>query len=118
MYWKKLGSFLYNPKMYDNDIKLSILICTNLPIKLSDNTFRIYFNRRDLNNRSSIGALEYDLNKNQVVKIYHKPFFSFGSKKSFFSDGVNLGGQCELNNTSYTIHGLEGFEEKKNEWGK
>ena len=43
MIWKKLGN-IYNPKMYDHDIKLSSHGANPLPIKLSDNIFRIYFN--------------------------------------------------------------------------
>lgn len=58
---------------------------------LYDDIFRIYFNCRDKNNRSSIGFLEVDINMPfKILRISDKSILSFGEVGTFDDSGVSL----------------------------
>lgn len=62
MKWKKLGS-IYQPKRDLNHPKLITHAANPLPVHLHDDVYRVYFNGRDNKNRSSVGAIDFDIKK-------------------------------------------------------
>jgi hypothetical protein len=92
-YWRKLGR-LFNP---DSDLrhpKLATHAANPLPILINDNTYRVYFSGRDHENRSSVGAVDIDIFKQEIVQNHYEPFFIHGAEKSFYSEGISIGCTC------------------------
>ena len=65
MTWNKLG-LLYKPK--DIHPKLKTHAANPLPVHIHDDIFRVYFSGRDVENRSSVGFVDIDILKKEVVK--------------------------------------------------
>jgi len=64
---------------------------------LEGDVFRVFFNGRDPKQRSSIGAVDIDLQSGQVVQEFDAPFFEHGPEGSFYSNGISLGNICRIN---------------------
>ncbi|SMD15962.1 hypothetical protein [Rhizobium sp. RU36D] len=88
MRWIKLGQ-LYVPR--GNHPKLRSHAANPLPVHLKDNVYRVFFSGRDKDNRSSVGAVDIDIEKKIVVSEYEVPFFEYGSPGSFYDAGVSVG---------------------------
>ncbi|OUX33633.1 MAG: hypothetical protein CBE24_02085 [bacterium TMED264] len=102
MHWKKLGR-VYNPKINIDNLKLKSHGANPLPIQIEDDVYRIYFNGRDERNRSSIGALDFDLDKREILKVYKKPVFLHGKKDTFYSNGISLGCTYKLKEVNHIV---------------
>ncbi len=100
MKWKKLGRLYYIENLCDELISH----CSNpLPVYLEKDTFRIYFSGRDKLNRSSVGAVDVDIVKKQIIKEHKKTFFKCGKENSFYEDGVSIGNCYEVNGERYIL---------------
>lgn len=110
MKWKKLGN-LYN---INNLCEELISHCANpLPIHLENDVYKIYFSGRDKNNRSSVGRVDIDIIKKEVVKTYNKPVFKTGEEGTFYQDGVSIGNWYEVNGQKYIL--FMGWQTKNKE---
>ena len=89
MYWEKLGN-IYDPRKINGKHHKLISHASNpTPMRIDENTYRIYFSGRDIYNRSSISAFDFNIKKMEIIKDFHQPLFSFGAKNSYFSHGVS-----------------------------
>lgn len=88
--WTKLGQ-LYVPTPEGRHPKLMTHAANPLPIHIEGDIYRILYNGRDIQNRSSVGAVDIDILKRQIVNEYHEPFFEYGPVNSFYSHGVSIG---------------------------
>ena len=89
MNWKKLGN-IYDPrKINGKHYKLSSHASNPTPMRIDENIYRIYFSGRDIYNRSSISAFDFNIKKMEIIKDFHQPLFSFGPKDSYYSHGVS-----------------------------
>lgn len=66
MKWQKLG-LLYDACGPGRHPKLLSHAANPLPILIDDDVYRIFFNGRDANNKSSVGAVDIDIVKNEIV---------------------------------------------------
>ncbi|MDX9670483.1 MULTISPECIES: hypothetical protein [unclassified Pseudomonas] len=96
--WRKLGR-LFTVEGENRHPKLLSHAANPLPVFLHDDTFRVFFSGRDSQNRSSVGAVDIDIEQLKVVKEHPIPFFEHGPKGSFYADGVSIG-NC------YTVDGV------------
>lgn len=62
-----------------------------LPIRLDGDVYRIFYSGRDASNRSSVGAVDIDLVRREIVRDHAAPFFEYGAPGSFYADGVSIG---------------------------
>lgn len=86
--WKKFGQvFSFKPI----DEYLISHASNPLAVHLRDDIFRVFFSGRDKNNKSSIGYVDIDILKQEVVDICKEVVFKYGSKGSFYSHGVSIG---------------------------
>ncbi|MFZ4289096.1 hypothetical protein [Variovorax sp. HJSM1_2] len=90
MHWHKLG-LLYCPLGDKRHPKLLTHAANPLPVHLDGDVYRVFFSGRDARNRSSVGAVDIDLVKRQVVYEHSAPLFEHGPEGSFFVDGVSIG---------------------------
>lgn len=88
MHWKKLGQ-IYCPEPIHP--KLISHAANPLAVLLQDDVYRILFSGRDAQNRSSVGFVDVDLAKLEVLYIHDKPIFEHGPENSFYSHGVSIG---------------------------
>ena len=95
--WKKLGR-IYCPIETKTHPKLISHASNPLAIQVDKNIYRIFYSGRDNRNRSSVGAIDFDLQNMKIIKTHIDPFFEYGPCGSFYSDGVSIGNCCELNN--------------------
>jgi hypothetical protein len=97
MRWKKLGR-VFSPDCQHP--KLRSHASNPLALPLEDNIFRVLYNGRDEQNRSSIGFVDINLFRQKVVYSHPEPIFIHGSPDSFFSHGVS-------NGNAYTCDGSQ-----------
>lgn len=110
--WVKLGQ-LYTPRASGQHPKLFSHAANPLPLHLGDDVYRVFFSARDQQNRSSVGAVDVDILKRQVVAEHWQPFFEHGPAGSFYSDGVSIGNCYEANGHRYML--FMGWQNPTNE---
>lgn len=88
--WSKLG-LLYCPAEHGRHAKLLTHAANPLPVHLEGDVYRVFYSGRDAKNRSSVGAVDIDLVRRQVVHEHHAPLFEHGPAGSFYADGVSIG---------------------------
>jgi hypothetical protein len=101
-FWKKLGQ-LYVPRERRLHPKLISHAANPLPVQMSGDVYRIFFSGRDNQNRSSVGAVDVDIVRCEVVAEHHSPFFEHGPVGSYFSDGVSIGNCYQVNGIRYML---------------
>jgi len=100
--WRKLGRVFSadfdacHPKMISH-------AANPLPVVVEDGIYRIYFNCRDENNRSSVGIVDFDLIRCEIVAQYDQPVFEHGPPGSFYADGVSLGNIYRSGDSTYML---------------
>jgi hypothetical protein len=87
--WRKLGC-LYCPGGQRHP-KLLTHAANPLAVPLEGDTFRVFYSGRDDRQRSSVGAVDIDIGKRQVVREHFAPMFEHGPEDSFYADGVSIG---------------------------
>jgi len=97
--WQKLG-LLYCSSRYGRHPKLLSHAANPLPVQLEGDVYRVFFSGRDADNRSSVGAVDIDIVKREVIFEHQQPFFQHGPEGSFYADGVSIG-NC------YTVRGIQ-----------
>lgn len=100
MRWKKLGQ-LYSPTYIHP--KLASHAANPLAIYLEDDIYRVFFSGRDERNRSSVGFVDVDIIKREVVYIHDRPVFEHGAEHSFYSHGVSIGNCYEADGRRYIL---------------
>lgn len=100
MKWKKLGR-LYCPEPVHP--KLQTHAANPLPLLLHDDVYRVFFSGRDDDNRSSVGSVDIDIVRREVVSIHDSPAFEYGDNGSFYSHGVSIGNCYEADGNRYIL---------------
>jgi len=100
MRWIKLGQ-LYCPKPVHS--KLASHAANPLPVFLAGDVYRVFFSGRDIQNRSSVGFVDADIVKREVVYIHDKPVFEYGPENSFYSHGVSIGNCYTVDGQRYML---------------
>lgn len=100
MRWSKLGQ-LYCPVPVHP--KLVSHAANPLAVLLEGDVYRVFFSGRDAHSRSSVGFVDVDIVKREVVYIHDKPIFEHGPENSFYSDGVSIGNCYEADGRRYIL---------------
>jgi len=80
--WQKLGQ-IYNPLSLNKHPKLLTHAANPLPVHMGGNLYRIFYGGRDAFNRSSVGAVDFDISDMKIVADHTNPFFVHGMEGSF-----------------------------------
>jgi len=100
--WHKLGN-LYTPEPGKKHHNLASHAANPLPVPLHGSIYRVFFNGRDVKNRSSIGAVDIDMKTLKITREHLNPFFEYGPEGSFFSSGVSIGDWYSVGDTKYIL---------------
>ncbi|MCB0726119.1 MAG: hypothetical protein R2942_18675 [Ignavibacteria bacterium] len=100
MKWNKLGR-IYIP---ENDDPYLLTHSSNpLALFLQDDVFRIFYNGRNADNRSSVSYADIDILKKEIVYDHKKPVFKYGDDDTFYSHGVSIGGSYKAEENEYIL---------------
>ncbi|NIY94213.1 hypothetical protein [Vibrio diazotrophicus] len=100
MRWKKLGKVYNIPDESISPYGLSH--CSNpRAIKISDDLLRVYYCSRNWCNKSSVFAIDIDINTFEVKQNHRTPILTYGDEETFYSDGISLGGFYNINDELY-----------------
>ena len=100
-YWRKLG-LLYSPSG-DRHPDLLTHAANPLAVPLDNDVYRIFYSGRDARKRSSVGAVDVDLLRMEVVQDHREPFFTLGPPGSYFADGISVGNCYHVDGHSYML---------------
>lgn len=100
--WQKLG-LLYCPSTTGQHPKLISHAANPLPVLIEGNVYRIFFSGRDIDNRSSVGAVDIDIVSRKIIQEYNHPFFEHGPENSFYADGVSIANCYEVDGVRYML---------------
>jgi len=89
-HWRKLGR-VFEPPAGGLHPKLVSHAANPLPVPLAGDVYRVFYSGRDAANRSSVGAVDLDVVRAEVVQVHREPFFEHGGPGSFFEAGVSIG---------------------------
>ena len=88
MNWIKIGQ-IFNPK---NQNKYLISHAANpLAVHLEEDTFRIFYSGRNIDNKSSVGYVDIDIISRKVINYPKGPIVTYGPEDSFYSHGISIG---------------------------
>jgi hypothetical protein len=88
--WRKLGCVYRLPEGGLHP-KLMSHTANPLPVHLSGDVYRVFYSGRDALNRSSVGAVDLDVERGEVVHVHDSPCFEHGPAGSFYEAGVSIG---------------------------
>lgn len=98
--WEKLGRVLEanntNPYLLSH-------LANPLAIHLSGDHYRIFYNGRNAQNKSSIGFIDLNILTQQVIVYPKEPVITFGNTSSFYSHGLSLGCSYEVGGKQYIL---------------
>lgn len=100
--WIKLGQ-LYCPAEQGRHPKLLTHAANPLPVRLTGDVYRIFYSGRDAAKRSSVGAVDIDLVRREIVQEHHAPVFPHGLAGSYYADGVSIGNCYEADGRRYML---------------
>jgi len=100
--WRKLGR-LYDPTSGTRHPKLRTHAANPVPMPLGGDLFRVFYSGRDDHNRSSVGAVDIDVVRRQVVADWSDPVFVHGEPGTFHADGVSLGNFYRVGDVTYLL---------------
>jgi hypothetical protein len=100
--WQKLG-LLYCPSSDGCHPKLLSHAANPLPVQLEGDVYRVFFSGRDADNRSSVGAVDIDIVRLEVICEHQQPFFQHGPDGSFYADGVSIGNCYAVKGVQYML---------------
>lgn len=101
-YWHKLGN-IYTPASEGRHPKLLTHAANPVAIHMRGNVYRVFYSGRDEKNRSSVGAVDLDILRGDIVKDHPEPFFQHGAPGSFYADGVSIGSFYSTKNARYLL---------------
>ena len=99
--WRKLGQ-IYQPGA-ERHPKLITHAANPLPVHLHGDVYRVYYSGRDDRQRSSIGAVDFDITKLQVIEDHREPWFEHGVAGTFYQDGVSIGDIYSVAGKQYVL---------------
>jgi len=96
----RLGRIL-DPRDFQIDGNYLSHAANPVVLKIEDCLFRIFFNSRDENQRSSVYSIDFDLDSRRSIPNTLKVQFLLKSSDSYFKDGVSLGSHFELSGVTW-----------------
>ena len=98
MKWKKLGQ-IYKFKPIDNYLQSHA--SNPLAVDLEHDIYRVFFSGRDTHNKSSVGYVDIDILKEEVITTCKEAVFSYGTEDGFYSHGISIGNMYNVKDTNY-----------------
>ncbi|MDH6028037.1 hypothetical protein [Vibrio splendidus] len=88
MKWNKLGNIYKANPVCENLLSHS---ANPLPILIGGDLYRVFFNGRNSENKSSLGYFDFNIETLDVVNVCEKEVIKFGDDESYYSHGISIG---------------------------
>lgn len=62
-----------------------------LAVNIKDDVYRVFYSGRDKNNKSSVGYVDIDIIKQNIIEACKTPLLTYGDQNSFYSHGISIG---------------------------
>ncbi len=98
MKWHKLGQIY---QVNNTNPYLLTHASNPLGVNLKKDIYRIFYNGRDINNKSSVSYVDIDINQLKIINDPKTPILTYGDKNSFYSHGISIGNMWKQNNKFY-----------------
>ncbi|HEX2841181.1 hypothetical protein [Hyphomicrobium sp.] len=98
--WRKLGR-IYEPRAIHP--KLVSHAANPLAVPLGGDLYRIYFSSRDEEKRSSVGFVDFDMAKREIVRECKEPVIEHGPRGSYYEHGISVGCWYEVDGQRYIL---------------
>lgn len=99
--WRKCG-LVCGPLKHTHP-SLQSHLANPVAVQMDGDVYRIYYSGRDSKNRSSVGAIDFDIAKRLIVREHHDPLFEFGKAGSYYSAGVSIGCTYSVGSQEYML---------------
>lgn len=109
MEWEKLGQIY---KVNNTNPYLLTHASNPLGVHLKDDIFRIFYNGRNKDNKSSVSYVDIDILTQNIINDPKTPILTYGPDDSFYSHGISIGNMWEQNGKSFI--GFMGWQIKGN----
>jgi len=109
MEWEKLGQIY---KVNNTNPYLLTHASNPLGVHLKDDIFRIFYNGRNKDNKSSVSYVDIDILTQNIINDPKTPILTYGPDNSFYSHGISIGNMWEQNGESFI--GFMGWQIKGN----
>lgn len=100
MRWRKLGWLFACENIHP---KLLSHAANPLAMHLKGDIYRVYYGGRDHLNRTSVGVVDIDIDRQTVLRVGREPVFEFGPEGSFYSHGVSIGSTYTVSDQRYIL---------------
>ncbi|MDH3536512.1 MAG: hypothetical protein OER87_12265 [Gammaproteobacteria bacterium] len=100
--WRKLGR-IFDAEFASCHPKMLSHAANPLPVLIENDIYRVYFGCRDEHNRSSVGIVDIDIVRRDIVQRYDRPVFEYGPAGSFYADGVSVGNTYTAGDVTYML---------------
>lgn len=98
--WLKRG-LLYSPPADGLHPRLKTHAANPCPVHMEGDVYRVLYNGRDDQNRSSIGAVDIDIVTRDVIHVHREPLFTPADEPGYFRDGVSIGNVYSVSGRRY-----------------
>ena len=99
--WNKL-KLLFNVEQFSD--KLNSHASNPVAIKINNNIYRVYYSARDINNKSSVGYFDFNIDNLEIEeKIQKNSIFDYGNIESYYSHGVSIGTLYKVENNIFLL---------------
>ena len=98
--FQRLGQILDPQELQFNECTLSHA-ANPVVVKIAEHSYRIFFNSRDLNQKSSVYSVDFNLDSQLIIPNTFKIQFLLGTSDSYFKDGVSLGSHFQLDGVDW-----------------
>jgi hypothetical protein len=99
-YWSKLGQ-LYSTEGIERHPKLLTHAANPTPVHLSKNVYRVFYSGRDKSNRSSISAVDIDIETSEIIDDLNYPLLAWDDGHPFLGTGVSIGNIYGVDDTLF-----------------
>lgn len=101
MRWKKLGNIYQAESVCENLLSHA---ANPLPILIENNIYRVFFNGRNSENKSSLGYFDFNIETLKVINVCEKELIKFGDEGSYYSHGISIGNDYQdLDGNTYIL---------------
>ena len=101
MRWNKLGNIYQADPVCDNLLSHA---ANPLPILIENNIYRVFFNGRNSESKSSLGYFDFNIDTLEVMNICEREVIKFGVENSYYSHGISIGNDYQdLDGNTYIL---------------
>lgn len=98
--WKKLGQ-IFVP---DNENPYLLSHAANpLPVQIDQDVYRVFYCGRNEEQKSSVGCVDIDIERREVVRYPKEPLVTYGPAGTFASHGISIGNVYQSNGIDYIL---------------